>query len=422
MKILCIAEDFPWPQHSGYKIRLGNVIRALAELGEVDCFFVINDGMPRPPCVVPDDSRVSRSQVVHEGPPTRKASRIAHWATSRRPVGLLWRQWSIAPAALRAFARPPYDVIWFSHIDTYLALGGLVRASAIVDLDTLEDFRLRLQLENDRGATRTAGAPVRSARRRLRDLVARIDVGRWERIEHRVAREVAAVVLCSEVDRVRFGEPNCVIVPNGYDAPEPSRTNTILMPDGCPPGAPFPVMTMVGDFHYEPNRDAARWFTELVLPRIRASLPNAEFRLVGRVEDVADLANHPGVNLRGRVDDISIELAEADLEVVPLHSGSGTRVKVLEAFAHRVPVVSTTVGCEGIDAVDGTHALVVDEPDAFAAACVRVATDVWTRVRLVDSAEALYRRHYQWGALRPLVSGLAREVGAGRLPGDEQRS
>jgi glycosyltransferase involved in cell wall biosynthesis len=403
-RILCVAEDFPWPQHSGYKIRLANIIRALTEVGEVDCFFVVNDGMPRPPCVVPDDVPLARATVVEEGPPTSTSSRLSRWITGQLPRGLLWRRWADAPDRFTRFATGPYDVVWFSHIDTYLALGALVDAPAIVDLDTLEDFRLRLQIESD---TRT---PARSVRARLRDRVSRIDLGRWERVEHRVAREVAAVVLCSDLDRTRFGEPNCVVVPNGYDAPETGPGTGGARTDDRPPGGPRPVMTMVGDYHYEPNRDAAHWFAELVLPLVRASLPEAEFRLVGRVDDVADLARHPGVNLRGRVDDITAELAEADLEVVPLHSGSGTRVKVLEAFAHRVPVVSTTIGCEGIDADDGTHVLLADDPEAFAAACIRVASDAELARDLVEAAATLYDQRYRWAALRPRVADLARRV------------
>jgi glycosyltransferase involved in cell wall biosynthesis len=416
-RILCVAEDFPWPQHSGYKIRLANVIRALTEVGEVDCFFVVNDGMPRPPCVVPNDVPVARATVVEEGMPTSTSSRLGRWMTGQLPRGLLWRRWAEAPDRFTRFATGHYDIVWFSHIDTYLALGALVDAPAIVDLDTLEDFRLRLQIEND------ARTPARSVRARLRDQVARIDLGRWERIEHRVAREVAAVVLCSDLDRARLGEPNCVVVPNGYDAPEtaPESGPGTGRTHAGEPGGPRPVMTMVGDYGYEPNREAAQWFAEFVLPLVRASLPEAEFRLVGRVEPVADLARHAGVNLRGRVDDITVELAEADLEVVPLHSGSGTRVKVLEAFAHRVPVVSTTIGCEGIDADDGTHVLIADEPDAFATACYRVARDDALRARLMEAAYELYSDRYHWSVVRPVVCALVTRVLGGAADRNSSR-
>ena len=77
---------------------------------------------------------------------------MRRWATSRLPRGLLWRQWELAPGELHAFARPPYDLVWYSHIDCYVAIGGIIDGRSLVDLDTLEDFRLRYTLAHRRDA------------------------------------------------------------------------------------------------------------------------------------------------------------------------------------------------------------------------------------------------------------------------------
>ena len=110
------------------------------------------------------------------------------------------------------------------------------------------------------------------------------------------------------------------------------------------------------------------------------------------------------------------ELARADLVVVPVRYGSGTRVKILEAFAHRIPVVSTTIGAEGLGAADGVHLLVADDPDAFADRCARLLTDGDLRERLVDAAEQLFEERYRLaaadGAIRSVVHEL---VGSGRV-------
>ena len=169
-------------------------------------------------------------------------------------------------------------------------------------------------------------------------------------------------------------------------------------------------MTMVGDFHYQPNFDAAWWFARRVLPLVRVDHPDAEFRLVGRGDDLGALDREPGVVLRGRVDDISAELREADFEVVPLRSGGGTRVKVLEAFAHRLPVVSTTIGCEGLDVVDGVHVLLADEPSTFARACSTLIAEPERRARLADAAFGLYSDRFRWAELRPCIVRLATDV------------
>ena len=106
----------------------------------------------------------------------------------------------------------------------------------------------------------------------------------------------------------------------------------------------------------------------------------------------------PAVTVVGTVPAMEPELARADVAVVPIRYGSGTRLKILESFAHRVPVVSTTIGAEGLEVVDGVHLLLADDPDAFAAACQRLLTEPDLRKRLVDAAEELYRERFERSA------------------------
>ncbi len=94
----------------------------------------------------------------------------------------------------------------------------------------------------------------------------------------------------------------------------------------------------------------------------------------------------------GRVPDMATELARADVVVVPVRFGSGTRLKILEAFAHRVPVVSTTIGAEGLGVEDRTHLLIADRPEEFADAIYRLRSSPTLHRRIVDAAEEFYAR------------------------------
>jgi len=406
---LCISEECPWPAVTGYRLRLSNVVRALADLGEVDCFFVRNDGRERECCVAPSDgATVARLHVVHEQPPVRRWRRLVPWVRGPLPLGLLWRSWRRAPDALRAFVRGPYDVVWFGHIDAWVALGHLVDAPAVVDLDYLEHERLRHRGVARRRPHRSRALPAR-APELVRRLTDPIDRRRWARLSRRVASEVAVVTVSSDLDRRRLGAPNVEVVPNGYErvAPEPDARPR-------PPAATRPVMVMVGVFGYEPNHDGAWWFAESVLPVVRARVPGAVLRLVGRVTpEIAALAELPGVELAGFVDDLDVELRAATVALAPIRSGGGTRLKVLEAFAYRVPVVSTTIGCEGVDVVDGEHLLVADDPSAFATACTRVLLEPETGERLAAAAHERFLSRYEWSGIRPLITALAARV-AGR--------
>ena len=117
----------------------------------------------------------------------------------------------------------------------------------------------------------------------------------------------------------------------------------------------------------------------------------------------------------GEVADVTAELMAADIVVVPIRFGGGTRIKILEAFAHRIPVVSTTVGCEGLDVVDGEHLLVADDPATFASACIRLHENADLRASLVAAAAELWTNRYRWTVVTPaIVSAVQAAVGADR--------
>ena len=205
---------------------------------------------------------------------------------------------------------------------------------------------------------------------------------RWRNLQQAVAAQVDRVVLCTDTDAHRTGFPNTVVLPNSYTRPDRAAG------DSHPgPGHP-PVVLLQGTLTYPPNMDAVEWLIGRVAPRLWAEWPQVEIRLVGNPAPGVQRWNRPpAVTVVGRVPDMEPELARADLAVVPLRVGSGTRIKILESFAHRIPVVSTTLGAEGLEVEDGVHLLMADDPDDFAAACGRLLSDIGLRKRLVDAAE-----------------------------------
>jgi glycosyltransferase involved in cell wall biosynthesis len=109
------------------------------------------------------------------------------------------------------------------------------------------------------------------------------------------------------------------------------------------------------------------------------------------------------------------ELARASVAVVPIRYGSGTRIKILESFAHRVPVVSTTLGAEGLDVEDNVHLLLADDPEEFAAATVRLLGDPTLRVRLTEAARAYYLERFDGRAADMQVRRILQEVAGRRI-------
>jgi glycosyltransferase involved in cell wall biosynthesis len=141
---------------------------------------------------------------------------------------------------------------------------------------------------------------------------------------------------------------------------------------------------------------------------VREKVPEARFRLVGRHDGVlGKLADLPGVDLIGEVDDLEETFRTTTAVVVPLRAGSGTRIKVIEAFAQRLPVVSTTLGCEGLDARQGVELLIGDTPEELAAACVDLLTDQRKAAAIADAGHALWQARFRWQDIQDQVRHLA---------------
>jgi polysaccharide biosynthesis protein PslH len=195
-----------------------------------------------------------------------------------------------------------------------------------------------------------------------------------------------SVIVVSDTDFARLEHPDIRIFPNAIpEVPVPSvaETNSIVFS---------------GNLEYHPNIEAVRWFAREIWPHI--DIPEAEWCLIGRnPEAVAAILQHvPRVRVTGPVDDAIATLATGRVCVVPLLSGSGTRFKILEAWAAGRAVVSTSIGAEGLGARDGEHLILADDPTSFADAVVQLWNDPEQRTRLGKAGRAWYEQHFTWSA------------------------
>lgn len=173
------------------------------------------------------------------------------------------------------------------------------------------------------------------------------------------------------------------------------------IPDFPAPTAPRDeAIAFSGNLEYHPNRMAVRFFRREIWPLIRVRFPDVVWRLIGKnpqaVEDWT--AGDPRIQVVGAVEDAVAELARCRLAVVPLLAGSGTRLKILEAWAAGLPVVSTTVGAEGLGAVDGEHLLIADSAAAFADAVARLLACRDLGAKLSTAGRLLLDKEFTWCA------------------------
>jgi glycosyltransferase involved in cell wall biosynthesis len=182
------------------------------------------------------------------------------------------------------------------------------------------------------------------------------------------------IFTCSRRDRNilqnRFPGKVISVLPNVVPIPKKARNhraNQIF------------TMLFVGTMGYHPNADALLFFADQIAPILRENSPRQwHLRVVGTIPEntwVKKLECFPEIKFAGWVKNLSHKYDAADIVVAPIRGGGGTRIKILEAFAHGVPVVSTSKGAEGLDVENGVHIFIEDDPRLFAEACIRLMTD-----------------------------------------------
>ncbi|HSQ65881.1 MAG TPA: glycosyltransferase family 4 protein [Polyangiaceae bacterium] len=237
----------------------------------------------------------------------------------------------------------------------------------------------------------------------------------WSKIRR---EEVAAfrtfhgVTFCSEVDQARarrlVPELKSAVVPNAVDVDHFKPSPQHPPPDGQ-------TVMFFGAINYFPNVDGVRHLVREVWPLVTRTYPDARLKIVGQHPTPEVLSfRSPRVEVTGKVDDLRPHLASSAVTVVPLRIGGGTRFKILESMAMARPVVSTSVGAEGIGAQPGRHLLIGDSPTALASGICRVLEDPALGAKLGEHGRALVEERYSWVSSGQRLESFMRELLASR--------
>jgi glycosyltransferase involved in cell wall biosynthesis len=381
--VLAVTSELPWPLDTGGHLRTFHLLRALAGRFRVRLVAAAPAGQDEAIAALQAQGIVVRPAIVAPRARWREALRAGAAAVRGEPYVFYRRHDRRAVrAALRAeVAGEPPDGLYLDHLDSLVFRPILGSAPWVIDLHNVYSCLARRAADQQRG---------RWARRYLRR-----EATLLERMERRAAHAAAALLVVSEEDRRHFaalgaGDRRVVVVPNGVDCAAYEA-----LPLGRPQGTP--VLLYVGAMSWDPNVRAAQFLAGTVLPLVRARYPDARLRLVGRdpTAEVRALGRWPGVEVTGTVPDVVPYLRAAHVLAVPLEAGGGTRLKILEAFAAGLPVVSTPVGCEGLRVAHGEH-LVIAGRDHFAAELLALLNDPARATRLAERARALAHDLYDW--------------------------
>jgi glycosyltransferase involved in cell wall biosynthesis len=412
-RLLFLCQTMPFPPDGGVWIRTYHVLRQLSEAFDITalCFERAASSGTRAGDITSDG--LARFGSVQVFPIPQRHSRVRFLYDHLRSITLR-----------RVYTRFVYDSRAFENRLTELL------ESTHFDLVHVDSLDLARYLPACRGVPVVCvHHDIESALLRRRAAVEpsawrssyfRYQSRRMEAVERQWCPRVALNVAVSERDRDRIEHlapgSRVAVVPNGVDTAEfqPDATNGT-------------GVAYVGGTHTFPNLDALEFFAADVLPHLRTAAHHVPVRWIGRAssEQQREYRDRYGIELTGYVEDARPMLREAACHIVPLRVGGGTRLKILSSWAMGKPVVSTSVGCEGLAAVDGENILIRDDPSAFAEAVVRVLDDPALGRRLGERGRATAERHYSWNvigtrmndAYLALTHGESRTVVAPSLAG-----
>jgi glycosyltransferase involved in cell wall biosynthesis len=244
-----------------------------------------------------------------------------------------------------------------------------------------------------------------------------LETSRIKKYEGMIVKDFDATLAVTEPDRLALleafhqhgtnGNMPIVVIPIAVDT---HRIQPVQRTE-----ASLNILTM-GTLYYPPNADGIRWFIQQVFPLVRQKLPGVSLTIIGKnpPKDFLKLSadGASGITTTGFVPELDPYFAQSAITIVPVRAGGGMRVRILEAFARAAPVVTTTVGLEGIDAQHGQDVLVADHPEDFARSVIDLLQNPELQLRLSANGRRLVEKKYDWqvvlGELDRVYQNLAK--------------
>ena len=397
MRVAVVTPYLPWPADTGGKLRSYYLLRGLAQAAETDLYTVCYGPPPDAEALTAFCHRVEITRL--QPPPVRWP--VLRTLTQPLPRSVTYFRTVESMATIRQKLAGNYDLLVADEISMapyLLDLPGDEQTPKLVMRQKIDYLHY---------------AEVAAHRAWNQDKVLDwLEAERLQRFEYATMPRFDGVVVCSQEDALVAAQqgpklPIDIIV-NGADT---EYFTPMRQPD------PDPTLLLIGTMHYYPNIDATLYFFETMFPALHQAIPNLKVWVVGHLPppEIQSLGKLPGVTVTGSVPDVRPYLARSWALAVPLRLGGGTRLKIVEAMAAGLPVVTTTVGAQGLAATDGKQLLVADTPEAFVQKTVRLLQAADLREQVAHQGAQLVQKAYSWQGQGRRFADFCAKIQAAKL-------
>jgi glycosyltransferase involved in cell wall biosynthesis len=378
MRILLLTPTLPYPQDTGGRIVVFNTIKHLAKRHEIFLLSLIQEGQQK---YVPflKDYCISIETVLKDISFSKKGLFLNLFCTI--PYNMTrYHSPEMEEKLKEIISKNHFDLVQIEHLHMAQYAKFVRKTPVILRQHNVESVMMERY--------------YRYASNFLERIYAYFQWRKLLRYERKMCLTFDLVITLSKVDegyikkltpQIKTEVVSCGVDFEYFDSSSsPRKTDKIVY---------------IGGLVFKPAFEGIFCFLKDIWPEIRKHYPGIKFHIVGKCppDKYKKIKNMPDVTFLGYVEDVRTHMSNSTLGIVPYRIASGIRLKILESMAMKLPLVSTSIGCEGLDVVDGEHILIADTPKTFAWKVIRLLKDEDLRNRLADNAFKLVKKKYSWG-------------------------
>ncbi|MFA5832246.1 MAG: glycosyltransferase family 4 protein [Bacteroidota bacterium] len=378
MKILFIATDIPYPINSGGRNRLYHIVKGLSRFNEVDFVGLSNT---RDPFSAKEElSRYCRAVYAIPVDIRHSVIKLIKSFFSKTPYKVLQYFSTTMAEKIRALIKEnSYDIILCEHIFVEQHIPSVSIPVVPQNIDLNYTVYKRIAEKSKGFMSWYSASQWKSLYRYEQKVLQKYNVGialssHEEKLMKSMVRDIHSIIVPNGVDTTYFRSAQ-----NSSNSGE----NNIIF---------------TGSYSYFPNEEAAYYFATKIFPAVVSKIPDAKYFIIGRSPSarLLNLQKRQNIIVTGEVEDIRSYLDKAQVVVAPIQFGGGTRLKVLEALAAAKAIVSTSIGCEGIDIENGKHLIIADNENSFAEAVISFLLDPQKNISFGRQGRLLIEKKYSW--------------------------